>query len=178
MKFVSILLLLFSSLQYVRSQDVRIILHLKSHRHFIFQCKPQDKLPDLPSFYSANLQYNIINKERLRLGKCRFSGGPCPSPGEGDGVRRSPGEGEGVRRPPPIHDMGHSMAMSEIFDGSQEASKIMFSVEFQSGNGSESFMANTFIWNQALSGSKNFIEILDFEGSKCWLYSNWHHVFI
>ena len=155
MKFVSILLLLFSSLQYVRSQDVRLRSQRMFH-HFTFQCKPQDKLPDLPSFYSANLQYNIINKERLRLGKCRFSGGPCTSPGEGDGVRR----------PPPIHDMGHSMAMNEMFDGNQETSRITFSIEFQSGNGSEGFMANTFIWNQALSGAKNFIEILDFEGSK------------
>ena len=39
-------------------------------------------------------------------------------------------------------------------------------MEFSSGNISQKAFNEIFIWNQGISGAENFIQLLDFEGSK------------
>merc|ERR1712131_400674 len=55
---ILLLLLFFSSLEYVRSEG-------------------GPDFPALPFRYSADLQYNIISKERFIRGKCAFNGKGC-----------------------------------------------------------------------------------------------------
>ena len=86
MPFLRILLILASSLEYVRSE-----------------CSAVD-FPALPFWYTADLQYNIINKERFLKGKCMFNGikDDCPE----DGVTRVHGM--------PVHDLGRSIGFTEV----------------------------------------------------------------
>ena len=87
MHFLRILLLLASSLEYVRSQE----------------CSKVD-FPALPFWYTADLQYNVINKARFVKGKCMFNGikDDCPE----DGVTRVHGM--------PVHDLGRSIGFTEV----------------------------------------------------------------
>ena len=86
MHFLRILLILASSLEYVRSE-----------------CSAVD-FPALPFWYTADLQYNVINKERFVKGKCMFNGSKddCPE----DGVTRVHGM--------PVHDLGRSIGFTEV----------------------------------------------------------------
>ena len=88
MHLLRIFLLLASSLEYVRSTS---------------EC-PAEDFPALPFWYTADLQYNVINKARFVKGKCMFNGikDDCPK----DGVTRVHGM--------PVHDLGRSIGFTEV----------------------------------------------------------------
>ena len=122
MHTLRILVLLVSSLEYVRSQEV-------SSSHQCLQCPPLLTLlssqcskvdfPPLPFHYRADLQYNILHKERFLRGRCSFTGPDC-------------GEAAPSLHGIPIHELGRSVGFSEVFDGreSREAAKITTMMEF------------------------------------------------
>merc|ERR1719341_815101 len=64
----------------------------------------------------------------------------------------------------PVHDLGRSIGFTEIFDGHREASTIFTLMEVQDSDADQNVFTERFIWNQGISGAKNFIEYLDFEG--------------
>ena len=122
MHTLRILVLLVSSLEYVRSQEVS-----SSHQCQCIvspltllssQCSKVD-FPPLPFHYRADLQYNILHKERFLRGRCSFTGPDC-------------GEAAPSLHGIPIHELGRSVGFSEVFDGreSREAAKITTMMEF------------------------------------------------
>ena len=82
------------------------------------QCSKVD-FPPLPFHYRADLQYNILHKERFLRGRCSFTGPDC-------------GEAAPSLHGIPIHELGRSVGFSEVFDGreSREAAKITTMMEF------------------------------------------------
>ena len=89
------------------------------------QCSKVD-FPPLPFHYRADLQYNILHKERFLRGRCSFSGPDC-------------GEAAPSLHGIPIHELGRSVGFSEVFDGreSREAAKITTMMEFVDHNSDE-----------------------------------------
>ena len=103
----------------------------------------------MPFWYSADLQYNIIKRDRLAY-NCRI-GGDCH--------KREGGL-------PPLAELGRSIKIAEIFDDTKSASVIESVMEFGSGNNSQKAFNEVFIWNQGISGADNFLQYVNFEGSK------------
>ena len=101
----------------------------------------------MPFWYSADLQYNIIKKDRFAY-HCRI-GGDCSPRRE-----KAP-------------ELGYSIQIWEIFDETKSASVIETVMEFQN-NESSTWFNEIFIWNRGISGADNFIQYLDFDGSK-WM---------
>ena len=99
----------------------------------------------MPFWYSADLQYNIIKKDRFAY-HCSI-GGDCSQ-------RREKGP-----------ELGYSIMISEIFDETKSASVIDTVMEFQN-NGSNTWFNEIFTWNTGISGVDNFIQYLNFDGSK------------
>ena len=62
-------------------------------------------------------------------------------------------------------ELGYSIKISEIFDETKSASVITTLMEFQNDGGNTWFY-ETFIWNKGISGVDNFIQYLNFNGSK------------
>ena len=126
MHTLRILVLLVSSLEYVRSQEVSSHQCLQSPLTLLSsQCSKVD-FPPLPFHYRADLQYNILHKERFLRGRCSFSGPDC-------------GEAAPSLHGIPIHELGRSVGFSEVFDGreSREAAKITTMMEFVDHNSDE-----------------------------------------
>ena len=98
----------------------------------------------MPFWYSADLQYNIIKKDRFAY-KCRI-GGSC-------------------HRREKAATLGYSIQIAERFDDTKSAAIIDTTMEFQS-NESNSWFNELFIWNRGISGVENYIQYLNFDGSK------------
>ena len=99
----------------------------------------------MPFWYSADLQYNIIKKDRFAY-NCRI-GGDCSQRRE-----KAP-------------ELGFSIQISELFDETKSASVIDTVMEFQN-NESNTWFNEVFIWNRGISGAENFIQYLNFNGRK------------
>ena len=99
----------------------------------------------MPFWYYADLQYNIIKKDRFDY-DCRI-GGDCSG-------RRERGA-----------ELGMSIQISETFDETKSASVLDTVMEFQN-NDSTTWFNEVFIWNKGISGAENYIQYLNFNGSK------------
>lgn len=106
------------------------------------ECDHPSPLPLLPSYFTSHLLYNTKTDIRFRqqFSRCARQGGCAPYPAN----------------TPPITPLGESHSMREVIDDRTKRAAVTALTEFKMNNES-TLLYDKIIWNDALSGAKNFI---------------------
>merc|ERR1719430_1476144 len=116
-----------------------LVLFIFSDSGFSQDCQPAT-LPELPSGYQAELQYNIAGnpRDRFSLRSCRLRGNCSPSSRY------------------PVHEMGYSVNINERAEG--RFARVDTFSEFQdSETGEQRLIKDTITWNPEISGISRFV---------------------